>query len=232
MQRLWKIVRWGGVALGPLLVVADRISLAREVALLGLPSWGWEAIGASIFFMSVISILWKHQHEMETLRDQITRVADRAIKVLGSGVDEGHGPSKTWPGGAGAYTGPPNRSRPPATPDDLKERVIQGKSLSLYDLVLAPPELPIISQRRFVDCNIRGPSAVVLGEGCELVHCSFWGDVRATLIRVVPEQSMLDGIIQLSFCSFQECHFARISIVCNSSEAARLAMALTGKDMD
>jgi hypothetical protein len=51
-RRLGSVLRSAGVVAGPILFAVGVFSSARDIASLGLPSWGWEALGGALFIVA------------------------------------------------------------------------------------------------------------------------------------------------------------------------------------
>jgi len=64
IQQILKILKPAGAVLGALMVAVGYILIGKDIISLGLPIWAWQAIGAAIFFISVIAIIYGHQKAM------------------------------------------------------------------------------------------------------------------------------------------------------------------------
>ena len=69
IQRVRQLLKPAGLVLGPLIVLAGYISTGQDILSWGFPVWLWQAIGAAIFFASVIAILYGHQKRLDRIPD-------------------------------------------------------------------------------------------------------------------------------------------------------------------
>lgn len=75
-----KILKPVGAVMGPVIVIAGYVSLGKDIISLGLPIWAWQAIGATIFCVSIIAIVYGNQKAVGV---KTPIVNEQAIKVKG-----------------------------------------------------------------------------------------------------------------------------------------------------
>lgn len=67
-----KILRPAGATVGALMVVGGYILTGKEIVSLGLPIWAWQSIGAGIFCISLIAIVYSYQRKLDALSANIS----------------------------------------------------------------------------------------------------------------------------------------------------------------
>lgn len=107
------------------------------------------------------------------------------------------------------FAGPP---KPRASKRELQERVIQGRSIRLVDLV-EDEVFPIIQDKTFVDCDLNGPAVLgPMSNAVRMIGISVGMDASADpsdlFLEIGPDR-FLFGVIGLDRCEFNGCRFNR-----------------------
>ena len=93
----------------------------------------------------------------------------------------------------------------------IPESYLRGRSVYLLDLI-PPGAKPIIRDRTFEDCEVRGPAMIALLGGGSISNSTFDGDIDSVFVEVADKRIIL-GAIGLQSCVFRRCRFTQIGII-------------------
>lgn len=123
-------------------------------------------------------------------------------------------------GGKGTPRGAP-RDRPAATPDELRESYLNGRVVRIADLVEEDGGPPIVRNRTFEDCELRGPAIVVL-LGTIITHsplCIDDATQPAGAFWDAPTLgSRLYGVVGFQDCVIRRCDLVRVGFAAPPGE--------------
>jgi hypothetical protein len=123
-----------------------------------------------------------------------------------------------------------------ATEHELKQKQISNRSVFLnriYDYMrLDTPDnarvgsTPIVSDKRFIDCNIYGPAVIYLEKETKIIDCVWnWGGDDPGLFHEsnfleVKDNSGLAGATALQFCELKNCNLIQLTVAGTAEELA------------
>ena len=93
----------------------------------------------------------------------------------------------------------------------IPESYLRGRSVYLLDLI-PPGAQPIISDRIFEDCEVRGPAMIALLNVNTITDSLFDGDIDSLFVEVADKRIIV-GAIGLQSCVFRRCRFTQIGII-------------------
>ncbi|HVR77653.1 MAG TPA: hypothetical protein VMS99_04600 [Acidimicrobiia bacterium] len=102
---------------------------------------------------------------------------------------------------------------PRATPEEMAQRVIEGRRVRLTDLV-DEEGVPFISNREFRECLLEGPAILspVAPPGPHLRGQQRTATTLDSLVSVVAEKP-ISGVIGILNLTFRQCYFYRVGFV-------------------
>jgi hypothetical protein len=87
--------------------------------------------------------------------------------------------------------------------------VMRNQIVRIADLVVSSET---IDETAFIGCEIVGPAVLFLKDS-QLRSNTFEADIDSLVWRLVPEQTTVQGAIQVRNCLFENCRFRRVGLV-------------------
>ncbi len=134
----------------------------------------------------------------------------------------------------------PGASRPRATPEELKEKKIEGRSFYAYELSRDETVSGMVRGREIVSCEIYGPAVLAPILPTEFLSCQFnfqythsLGDDKEKMALYWPKgvNEWQLGAIQLQHCTFSKCDFWGIGLAAAPSEIEAMKKQIEYRDM-
>ena len=184
MAWLRRAVGWVGVIVGPLILVASYILLIIGIVQFGLPVLAWLGIGATIFLVAGIAVIYGSVK------------AERAAVAI-------------------------NTARETRLKHLQDDRALEDETFYVWELI-APDAKPLVTNRAFTNCVIKGPALVTLMGDVAISACTMGEGNLEEILFEMPAPRTAQGIIAFVHCAFDRCKFRAIGFYGEKNLLARL----------
>ena len=197
-----------GLAAGGMMTVAALANDAWNLVNAGLPNGAWTAIGATIFILSVIAILYRQHRVYEEWRQTESQQPNETERIRAQAALEEvrrkqHKQDQLDRGLRGQL--------PHVSVEELSAHTyLKNKAIKIIDLV---DNKNMIQGRTFEGCRIFGPAVLFLSGKGIVYDCGFEGAPEQVFWELAPEQKQIVGAVRVEDCTFRGCDFFAIGFV-------------------
>lgn len=172
------------------------VQASTKVSSLGLSPNNWIAIGLGIFFICIISLLYRQRKEFH---DRLSKLENAQIKIAQNTKITQPVPESTI-----------QTKLPPSHREYIPDTYIKDRIIYLVDLIPPGSANPIIEKKIIENCEVRGP-AMILAVGAVTLDSPSIDNLESFFVE--SSNRTISGVIGLQECTFRRCHFVQIGVI-------------------